>query len=83
MVGFLRTLLGAMMVVGITGISHSADHSDLVKLFHDWRAFEAPPKLDGAPDYTAATFSKRHADLADFQNRLRAMDTSGIFSAQK
>lgn len=34
-------------------------YQDLVTLFHEWRAFEAPPLRAGAPDYTAETFEKR------------------------
>ncbi|MGH8243474.1 MAG: DUF885 family protein [Steroidobacteraceae bacterium] len=49
----------------------------LVELFGDWRDFERPPLKDGAPDYTAATFAKRHAELAVFRSRLAAIDTKG------
>jgi len=33
-------------------------YEDLLTLFSDWRAFEHPPLLDGAPDYTAAGFDR-------------------------
>ena len=46
----------------------------LVQLFQEWRAFEQPPALDGAPDYTAATFARRHAQLPSFRQRLEAID---------
>ncbi len=49
----------------------------LVELFCEWRDFERPPLKDGAPDYTAATFAKRHAELAGFRSRLAAIDTQG------
>ena len=49
----------------------------LVQLFADWRAFETPPMLDGAPDYTAESFAKRHAELGGYQERLAAIDTAG------
>lgn len=52
-------------------------YSDLVSLFKDWRAFEKPPLLNGAPDYTAATFKKRWPQFKTLQNELLAMDTSG------
>jgi hypothetical protein len=29
------------------------DYQKLVELFNDWREFESPPLLNGAPDYTA------------------------------
>ncbi|MEX0297429.1 MAG: hypothetical protein AB3N28_00045, partial [Kordiimonas sp.] len=68
---------------GTVGTAQSADHNDLVELFQDWRAFEVPPTLNGAPDYTAPTFAKRHAALAEYQQRLNAMDTSGWSDAEK
>jgi len=37
----------------------SNSYDDLVSLFHTWRTFENPPKLEGAPDYTNTTFNKR------------------------
>ena len=38
----------------------SSNYNDLVQLFQDWRNFERPPELNGAPDYTAKTFEKRY-----------------------
>ncbi|HEU5468082.1 MAG TPA: DUF885 family protein [Steroidobacteraceae bacterium] len=52
-----------------------AGYDALVKLFEDWRGFERPPTKDGAPDYTAATFARRHAELAEYRKRLEAIDT--------
>ncbi len=49
------------------------DDAALVRLFQDWRAFERPPLLNGAPDYTAATFARRHAELAAYRARLEAL----------
>lgn len=48
----------------------------LVGLFREWRTFERPPLRDGAPDYTAATFERRHAELAALRARLRGIDYS-------
>jgi hypothetical protein len=53
-----------------------AGYDGLVKLFEEWRAFEHPPLRDGAPDYTAATFARRHAELPAWQARLAAIDTA-------
>ena len=52
-----------------------AGYDALVELFEDWRAFERAPTKDGAPDYTAATFARRHAELAEYRKRLEAIDT--------
>ncbi len=54
----------------------SNDYQDLVVLFKDWRAFENPPKLEGAPDYTKATFEKRWPQFLELQNKLKSIDTS-------
>jgi hypothetical protein len=42
----------------------------------DWREFETPPMLDGAPDYTEARFAAAHRELADYRARLDAIDTA-------
>ncbi len=52
-------------------------YDTLVKLFEDWRVFEHPPMLDGAPDYTAASLARRQQELAAYRNRLEAIDTNG------
>ena len=49
----------------------------LTELFADWREFENPPPLDGAPDYTAARFTAAYEDFARYRERLDAIDTSG------
>ena len=46
----------------------------LVTLFEEWLAFEQPPLLDGAPDYTAETMARKHQTLKTFQARLAAID---------
>ena len=54
----------------------SNDYGDLVALFKEWRTFENPPLLDGAPDYTAETFEKRWPRFKELQARLQAIDTT-------
>lgn len=49
-------------------------YDDLVTLFHEWRAFEKPPLLDGAPDYSVATFEKRWPVFKGLQKKLRSID---------
>ena len=53
------------------------EYSDLVSLFKEWRTFENPPLLDGAPDYREATFKERWPDFKKLQSRLLVMDTTG------
>lgn len=54
----------------------SSDYQDLVSLFKEWRTFEKPPILNGAPDYTAETFEKRWPKFKQLQDRLLAIDNS-------
>jgi hypothetical protein len=72
----LNVFLAAALLV-LSGSAVAATHQDLVALFNDWRTFEQPPQLDGAPDYTAATTARRHEELEDFKARLMAIDVSG------
>jgi hypothetical protein len=58
------------------GSSAAGEYEDLVALFEDWREFERPPMLNGAPDYTADRFAAAQAQLADYQARLNAIDRS-------
>jgi hypothetical protein len=50
------------------------DYDDLLRLFADWREFESPPLLDGAPNYTAAGFAARHDDFLALRARLQSFD---------
>jgi hypothetical protein len=52
------------------------EYSDLINLFKEWRTFENPPLLDGAPDYTEATFIERQPVFKKLQAKLLAMDTT-------
>ena len=54
----------------------SNNYQDLVALFKEWRAFEAPPLLDGAPDYTVESFKKRWPQFEELQTKLLAIDTA-------
>ncbi|WOJ93086.1 hypothetical protein R0135_15055 [Congregibacter variabilis] len=75
---YIRALgLGtAAAVLLCSGLVNASSYDELVDLFDDWRAFEKPPLLDGAPDYTAERFAKAHAELPALQNRLNDLDTS-------
>ena len=46
------------------------EYRSLVELFNEWRDFEDPPRLNGAPDYTADRFKKDHRAFKDLQDRL-------------
>ena len=71
--------LGAyfLLLGGMPTNATASNHEDLVRLFKEWRAFENPPLLDGAPDYTAKTFSDRYVKYEQLRKRLDEMDISG------
>ena len=53
-----------------------SSNEELINLFKEWRAFENPPKLKNAPDYTALTFEKRWPIFKSIQAKLMAIDTT-------
>jgi len=69
--------LGAVAGPVQAAAAAESGYDQLVQLFNDWRAFERPPFVNGAPDYTAATFALRHQELAKYRARLDAIDTAG------
>jgi hypothetical protein len=86
---FRRFAIPLAALGAIAGPAHAGDaavttsYDGLLKLFQDWRAFERPPFVAGAPDYTAATFARRHQELAAYRQRLAAIDTAGWSVDQK
>ncbi|MCZ6918342.1 MAG: DUF885 family protein [Gemmatimonadetes bacterium] len=70
------TLLLATACSNPTDHPASSSYDDLVALFHEWREFERPTFLDGVPDYSPAAMAAQHRELADYQGRLGAFDTS-------
>ena len=52
----------------------AGSYEDLVGLFNEFLTFDPPKLLDGAPDYSAASISKRRIELTRFQARLTAID---------
>jgi len=74
---FLVLILGVIPnAVSIAATSESIGYADLLQLFEEWREFESPPLLDGAPDYTVETFAARRGDFAALQARLNAFDVT-------
>jgi len=49
-------------------------YQQLIELFTDWRNFENPPILNGAPDYTASRFIKDQETYKKLENRLNKID---------
>ena len=47
-------------------------YEDLLALFAEWREFESPPVMEGAPDYTADQFVARRDEFEALRARLQA-----------
>lgn len=68
-------LLLAMLLTWPLGVWAAGDgYGELLELFEEWRDFEKPPLLNGAPDYTAARFEQRLPGLQALQERLHAIE---------
>jgi len=68
---------------GMSQQKQTNDYTALVSLFKEWRSFEKPPLLKGAPDYTNVSFNKRWPAFKSLQSRLNGMDTSSMSIEQK
>ncbi len=76
----------AIAFQGNTQDSQASDNTDravkptsyqaLLTLFTDWRVFERPDSLNGAPDYTVEAMRIKHQQLQSYQDRLSTFDIS-------
>lgn len=78
------SVLGLLLFIGNSFLVNAQqptqtdrNYNTLTQLFHEWRAFETPPLRNGAPDYTAKTFTDRHPKFKQLQEQLMQIDTSG------
>ncbi len=81
--GSFIIMLFAFSILSSTNIYSSDNYEDLVTLFKEWRAFERPPMLEGAPDYTEKTFEKRYESFKEYRQRLEGIDYSKWSIEQK
>ncbi len=72
----MRLILTVLLLLPLNVALAADDYSQLLVLFEDWREFENPPTLDGAPDYTAERSAERHVELQHYLARLYNIDTS-------
>ncbi len=71
-------LIAVLLLTTKTVISQEQNgYDELVVLFKTWRVFENPPLLNGAPDYTQASFEKRRPEFITLQEKLNNIDTTG------
>ena len=52
-------------------------YGQLVALFQEFRAFQEPAMVDGAPDYRSAAMDRQRQELGSYQQRLAAISTNG------
>jgi len=71
-----KTRLAGLLSLCLAGPAGAGDYQDLATLYQDWRAFERPPMLDGAPDYTREQFAQRQPRFEELRERLNAIDPS-------
>jgi hypothetical protein len=63
-----------LLFLGISTQAYAGGYPDLLALFAQWRQFESPPLLEGAPDYTAERFAIRYDEFKHYRARLDAID---------
>jgi hypothetical protein len=79
----MRPLLVILAMVSIAAcgdapeVPRATTHAELVTLFDDWRAFEAPTLVDGVPDFSASAMSAKRDQISYWKARLMAVDTTG------
>jgi len=65
-----------LLIIGVTSMytqindRQPRQYNALVDLFKDWREFEEPPRLNGAPDYTANRFDRDQKSFKELEERL-------------
>ena len=68
--------LTAALLLSAAGSSASDEYQELVRLFQEWRAFQAPLFDNGVPDYTAKAMAEQERGLEPFRRRLASIDRS-------
>ena len=69
-------LLIFISIVGSLLGQNPSNYDRLQTLFVEWREFESPPLLKGAPDYTKKQFKKRQRSFNKIQKNLMSIDTT-------
>ncbi len=73
----LATLTALLGCAPNAAAPRTARYDDLASLFTEWREFQKPKLVDGVPDYSTAAMAAQQRDLATYQRRLAAIDTTG------
>ena len=77
----MRAIIILLFILGCSSqenynIDSKLEYKDLVNLFNEWRDFESPPLLDGAPDYTKERFEKDHNNFISLSKKLNSFNIS-------
>ena len=83
---FAASLICLLIFVSFPLWSQQTDAKNyqvLAELFEEWRQFEEPPLIDGAPDYTASGRESRWPEFKELRSRLSSIDTTGWPIARK
>ena len=67
---FLFCAIGLAIRFSSVFAQKTNNYETLHELFFEWRKFENPPLLYGAPDYTKSQFRKRQKPFKSIDNRL-------------
>jgi hypothetical protein len=62
------------LAANVSTAEENAGYAELLELFTDWRDFESPPLLDGAPDYSAGRFKARRQEFLALRERLQSFE---------
>ena len=65
-----------LLLLFFTSLQSQSNYNSLQNLFIEWRKFENPPLLNGAPDYTKKQFNKRKSVFNKLQKKLNNIDTT-------
>ena len=65
-----------LLLLFFTSLQSQSNYNSLQNLFIEWRKFENPTLLNGAPDYTKKGFNKRKSAFNKLQKKLNNIDTT-------
>ena len=76
--------LSALFFLTTSSLTSQNDNRKTLEiLFNDWREFEKPSLLNGAPDYTSESFNNRIPEFRELRERLNEIDKSILDTQSK
>lgn len=79
---FAAPLTAAAAGAPVAAAQDQSTHTQLIRLFADWRAFNHPKVTHGRPDYGVAAMAAKAARLPSFRHRLASIDRRGWTASQ-